>query len=41
MEVKNTLTKIEKSIIEIYGKEYSLEIMERLNFRYKNYIDFL
>jgi len=38
-KLKGTLVKIENGIKEVYGKEYSLEIMKRLNFVCKPYID--
>ena len=37
--LKGTLVKIEKGTTEIYGKEYSLEIMKRLNLVCKSYIE--
>lgn len=40
-KLKGTLTKIEKSILEIYGKEYSLIIMKELNYRCREFIDYL
>lgn len=38
-KLKGTLMKIENSIMEIYGKEYSETIMTKLRFRCRNYID--
>jgi len=38
-KLKGTLVKIENGLNEIYGKEYSLEVMKKLNFLCKPYIE--